>query len=1002
MAAAIEARVEPQKLEKKVAQLTKVVVFLNKRNEESQRERGLLAQQHEDEVQTIISHARGRLERLEQKVAEIGPPELVLDALTAKLRTVAQARADEEVARVRQSGQQQERHYVTGLQARTAELDAVRKQAAAMQQRIAEAVEKAGDVAARQTAAIVADHQAEVTRLKAGEAQLQTKVQNLEERCATLHDRAESAEAAEVELRATEAKLAEACLAEEALKAKVAEERARATARDSDLLNASARVAELEGQLASVSSVAETRANESSKLMSMLDEAKAANFALEEEHTRRISEHDQRMSTHLAEREQLKLELENKIKAAAAEEERLRFELTEKDRRHSEVVNRLENTLHTTRTSTSAAASDAEKQMAGLRAKLEKELREAVSAAQKMEKDLKASHAKDVDSLQQRHSVQLREFRNAWDRDRQVMVEQHKAELAAAVGSSSSAAVDVQLANEEVSRLEHEVRVATARCAELETALSAAKNVASVATSRGDKLEEDLAARILEIESLRKAQNASSTVLQQELQAARTKMEATALQVQQLTADLASSRAALARAEASEQRHHAARAAEVKRLEEEHNKTRTSMQATVSELHEKLRQSSTQLKLGSEEAEEREQRKLAELEQRLLQEAKEREEQRVASALSEHAHAAHAMEQAAIAATQEKMEKECAARNSEIAALQKALQDARAECETDISNAKAEAAERLQRELTDATARAAIAAEELKAAHDAELKRIRAEADESIRAAHALKKDELAAQEHALQKRHESVVHETRRSLLSEAKAESARLLASAEEAHNAALASLRAAITAAQEAATASAQARDAAISRVDALEGQMAEQEDKIRELGKALEGKGNELLSQRRETSAELEKARTDANALVDQHKTEMEKLISRYSSQIDELKEDLARTQAMSAAKLAVFEEEFRNAEIEFANRQSLPADIERISELEGKLAETLKKTQQLAKLNKQYALEVRQQDTTMHVMLKGDAPTLATQKVLPRVGGKATLKRHGPRGSGLPK
>jgi hypothetical protein len=74
---------------------------------------------------------------------------------------------------------------------------------------------------------------------------------------------------------------------------------------------------------------------------------------------------------------------------------------------------------------------------------------------------------------------------------------------------------------------------------------------------------------------------------------------------------------------------------------------------------------------------------------------------------------------------------------------------------------------------------------------------------------------------------------------------------------------------------------------------------------------------------------------------------------------------------------------------------------RIADLEQRLTEELKRSADLARLNKKYALEVRHQDRTMHTLVKGDT-NLPRTLPLPMVGGKATGKKHAPRGSGLPK
>jgi chromosome segregation ATPase len=462
------------------------------------------------------------------------------------------------------------------------------------------------------------------------------------------------------------------------------------------------------------------------------------------------------------------------------------------------------------------------------------------------------------------------------------MVEQHSRELATAAGSSSCAAVDVQLANEDVSRLEHEVRVATARTNELETAMQTATATLAEMIARADRLESDLAARTDELDQLRDAHMTTCRELEAALVSGAHSESARTTQFED---EIAAMKTAVASAEArtaelarthddalaaAEDRHTKLLARTTKQLEEKHLTTRKSMQETVDGLYVELGQSATEL----EAAEEHRRTSLKDLEQRLAREAKEREEKQIADALSKLSSSA----QTDAAAAQEQMERECTARDAEIKALQKALLDARAECETDVSNAHAEAAEKLQCELDEANARGAAAAADLKAAHAAENERLRQESKAAVEAAHLAKADELTAQETAWKQRRDTAVHETRKSVVSEAECASAQRIAEVEEIHRLALAAAQADIESVQSNATTLVQARDEASRKITELEKSLSETDTKILALGTEVEQKGGELLGQRREFTEQLATLRGEADVLVEQHKIEMERLVT----------------------------------------------------------------------------------------------------------------------------
>mmetsp|Transcript_14205 Transcript_14205/g.42114 ORF Transcript_14205/g.42114 Transcript_14205/m.42114 type:complete len:1012 (-) Transcript_14205:174-3209(-) len=1011
MAAAVEDR-----LDKKVAQLTKVVVFLNKKNEESQRERGILAQRHEDEVQTILGHARRRLEQFERRMVEIGQPAAVLDALTAKLRTAAQARADEEVARLRQQYREKEEEHADQLRLRTDEVAAVRQQAAAMQRRLAEAIDAAATAAKGHAAVAAAEKQAEIDQLSASQAQLTQELKVLQAERDTLRARAEAAEAAHTETAGAARELAKARQVEEELRSSIAHVTSRASATEGDLTTAQTRVSELEQQLAAAQQAATDHTSAHERVSSQLGDTKVAMLALEQEHSRRAAEDLNNLRSRESEIEMLKQKLAEHLGARDAENDRLREKLDELGRCHSDKVNRLETTLHDVKRSSATAVVQAKAKSKETQALLTAELEAARAETDRVRSELEASLEKETANLAQRHSMQLREFRNAWDRDRRVMVEQHKAELAAAT-ASASVSVDAQLAQEHVSRLEHELRISTARAAELEAASTQATARLAAAQERAERAEAELATRLVEADGVRQAHEGARDQLDAALAdaqakeaAARAEKDSAAVEVLQLRRDLASAQASLAQAEATitqlrdshageltelERQHESLVASKIRDLEAKHHDARTSMEAKVDELHTQVRRSAADLEAAGRAADEREQHKLSELEARLLREAEEHEASRVSDALA-------SAETASLAAARQELERECATRDDEIAALQRALSDAREEGEMRLSNASADAAARLQAQLELAAEKAAAAVAQLKEMHKADLDRAEAEATAAVATAKAAAENELTAQEQSWQERIRASIHKSRTSAMSEAQAEAARRAAETDEAHAAQVAALQGALEAAQGEVAEAVAAKDAALRQADECEAESTQHTTRIEALVSELEAKGEELLAQRREMSVQLDSARAESAALVEQNKSAMEKLVNGYVAQIDELKDDLRRSEETSKTKLAIFEEEFRKAELEFTKRKSLPEDRDRISQLEGKLATTLKKAQQLAKLNKQYALEVRQQDKTMHTMLKGDQPKLALGQPLPSVGGKATFKRRGPRGSGLPK
>jgi hypothetical protein len=367
--------------------------------------------EHEEELQMILGHARTRLDRFEQKLAEVGSPELLLDALTTKMRGVAQERVDKAVAQIRDQGNVREGEYVTNLRARTKELVAVQEQAAAMQQRIENAVAATAATTAKEIAAITAEHEKERIQLKADEVTLQGKIEALELKCATLRVRTEAAEAVKVQMGETATKLANARKAEESLRASASQATAQIAAKDSDLSAATTLVAELEKKLATTTALATSHASESARLSSMLDETTAAHVAVTDEHQRRISEHAEGIRARTSENERLSRELAETQEAHELDRECLRRELAEKEARHSETVNNLENDLHTIRTSTSATVNEAERESTLRESKLLQSLRNSKQETKRVHEELTASLAKVI--LAPRHALScVRESHN--------------------------------------------------------------------------------------------------------------------------------------------------------------------------------------------------------------------------------------------------------------------------------------------------------------------------------------------------------------------------------------------------------------------------------------------------------------------------------------------------------------------------------------------------------------------------------------------------------------
>lgn len=532
------------------------------------------------------------------RVGDVGSADAVLDALTARIRAAAQQRADAEIARARESERACEERYAAALKARTEELESVRAKAMDIQKRANAALQAADSTARVHDAAL----RESADRLERERGVFEAKVAALQSECATLRAAMDSA-AAE---RAAEAQLARkeldvACAAASNLKATVQASAEKLAASESMLAAASSLAIKFEEEVRATTERTTALEADNTRLRESVDEAEAARLSAE------------------AERHALVILHKDELHTRDREIDRLTQALAQAHQAHEEctpIIARLEAKLDAVRAEAKRAAKEGEMQLAALRAELDSASTRAQKEKEALQSDAARRSAAAAErraaEMQERHDAQLRELRATWDMDRRTMVRQHKEELSSAVANavakatsslSSSDAVDLQLAREDVSRLEHEARIAAAKITELTEALNRAVQSTADAEARAECAALALVKRDAEVQQMQQELEGNGSALLEELRKAREAAAAATAEAEHLRIEARTSRNALATAEQrvadasraaaeelamAEKQHSEHVATMSKQMTDRHNVQLTALHATVEDLRGQL------------------------------------------------------------------------------------------------------------------------------------------------------------------------------------------------------------------------------------------------------------------------------------------------------------------------------------------------------------------------------------------------------------------------------